>query len=645
MLSNYKVGTKIGAGFAIVLLLTIVVALMAYTNINKVNKYMDEATGLRTNELIHTYDMQASLSDMVMAVRGYALYKDDKYLTQFNSGDRAFRASSDKLSKLLTSEKAKVLMRDIRDNESAYTRLFDEKIVPDLKSGNKNAAMHELSEGETARVREATLQECKEMVQIIQTLMHKSVSTAFSVSSNAVKTITFFATLAVILGAFVSVVIVKTIVNPVSVLVGQAKRIAGGDLTVNVETNGKDEISQLGRAFEGMVHELRDTLKQVSGASYAVASSSQQLKSTSADVSKSSQQIAETIEQVAAGSTEQSKLVQSGASAMEQLSRAVQEVAQGAQSQAKSVDETVNIIQQITSSVEEVAKITKDAASSVEQVTDVATTGGQQVAEAVDGFDRIKFATDKVAELVTQLGSSSEQIGAIVETIDDIAEQTNLLALNAAIEAARAGEHGKGFAVVADEVRKLAERSSKATGEIAELIGHIQQMTSSAVEAMNKGNQEVESGTQLGKQAGEALSRIQEAIAGIVNHIGIVSSAADHMSEASSEVIKAIENVSAITEETTASAEEMSASTSEVMNQIQQVAAVSQENAASSEEVAATTQQQSAGVQELTASAEELSKMANDLQGVVARFKLDEDNVPSATRIDERSSDIWRKAA
>ncbi|MHB9036710.1 MAG: methyl-accepting chemotaxis protein [Armatimonadota bacterium] len=453
--------------------------------------------------------------------------------------------------------------------------------------------------------------------------LNSSSDVAYSASRRST---TISAIVAVIMALVFGFMISLSVAIPVRKVVDMLKDIAQGegDLTKRLEAQGKDEITELSMWFNTFVDKMHGIIVKVRNSAGNVASSSQELSATAEEVTKASQQIGDTVGQVAVGSQEQSKTVQASAVAMEQLGRAVQEVAAGAQNQARTVDQTVSMIQQITSAIEHVSALSQEAAASGQQVTDVADTGAKQVSEAVIGMDRIKDATDKVGDMVKQLGESSQQIGAIVETIDDIAEQTNLLALNAAIEAARAGEHGRGFAVVADEVRKLAERSSKATGEIAELISNIQQMTSHAVDAMNQGSQQVAEGTQVANQAGDALKGIQQAVAGIVRQIEEMSAATQQMTSSSAEVVKAIENVSSITEQTTAAAEEMSASSGEVTHQIEQVAAVSEENAAAAEEVSATTQEQNASAEELNASAEELASMAQELQELVSQFKLDD---------------------
>jgi hypothetical protein len=189
----------------------------------------------------------------------------------------------------------------------------------------------------------------------------------------------------------------------------------------------------------------------------------------------------------------------------------------------------------------------------------------------------------QAAGKVQELGRLSRKIGAVVETIDDIAEQTNLLALNAAIEAARAGEHGKGFAVVADEVRKLAERSSRETKQISELIAQVQGGTREAVEAMESGAAKVEQGSGKADLAGKALAEILVAVEDTVTQVNSIAAAAQEMASSSRSVVEAMEGVSAVVEENSASTKEMAVQAAQVTSAIQDIAAVAEEQSASSE--------------------------------------------------------------
>ena len=440
----------------------------------------------------------------------------------------------------------------------------------------------------------------------------------------------------------------RGITGPIDNVTAMLEDIAEGegDLTKRLRVEGKDEIAQLSARFNTFVGKVHDIVSQVAKAANLVTNSAQGVSATAEEVGCTSQSISETMGMVAVGSRDQSTTIRSSADAMERLNGAISEVAEGAQSQAITVEQTVALIQQINEAIDQVAVRAQKAAANGQEVANVAIAGGEQVQEAVGSINRIMVATERVADIVRQLGENSNQIGMIVETISDIAEQTNLLALNAAIEAARAGEQGRGFAVVADEVRKLAERSSKAAANISELINNTLQMTEHAVAAMNDGSQEVSEGAKLANQAGKALSAIESAITTIMTQVEDISNASRDMNQSSNEVVQAVTAVSAVTQQTTAAVEEMSASSNEVMQQITQVAAFSEESVASANEVASTLQEQSASTEEMAASAEELVKMAEDLQGLVQRFKLAEPHENSNNEYNHsKPADGLRKAA
>jgi methyl-accepting chemotaxis protein len=210
---------------------------------------------------------------------------------------------------------------------------------------------------------------------------------------------------------------------------------------------------------------------------------------------------------------------------------------------ASAVEEMTKTIMENSRNASETAIVAKDAKTSAEQ-------GGKVVAETVEGMRKIADVVQKSAETVQELGRSSDQIGEIVTVIDDIADQTNLLALNAAIEAARAGEQGRGFAVVADEVRKLAERTTKATKEIAGMIKKIQQDTAGAVESMEEGTTQVADGIALADKAGTSLKEIVENSQRVTDMITQIATASEEQSSTSEQISKNVEAISAVTSET-----------------------------------------------------------------------------------------------
>jgi len=256
-----------------------------------------------------------------------------------------------------------------------------------------------------------------------------------------------------------------------------------------------------------------------------------------------------------------------GFSAM-QLSATAEQFSKGMQNQNMQVVQVASAIEEMSATVLQVAKNAGQAAEFSKKASEMATKGGNIVTRTVEGMRNIARSVEESARTIEELGKSSDQIGEIVTVINGIADQTNLLALNAAIEAARAGEHGKGFAVVADEVRKLAERTTKATKEIKEKIEHIQAITAGAVEAMNSGRRDVEEGVSLATEAGESLKSIVEMVKNVSDMIQQIAAAEEEQSAAAGEVSANMEKISTVTKEASASVME----TSNAANELSRIA-------------------------------------------------------------------------
>ena len=419
--------------------------------------------------------------------------------------------------------------------------------------------------------------------------------------------------------------------------------VAANDLTIGVEATtqpiekyGSDEVGQMASATNAMLARLRTTMgsyeqarANLAGALGEVHMAAQSVSSTSVEVNDAAQQsgqgsaqIAHTIGQVASGASDQAQAAGATASAVADLQSVIESVRSGAAETARSVEAQAAAVNQMTRSIRSASRASSDVQSLGAAAGEAASNGAETVRQTVDGMTRIKDAVEGAAVKVTELGAKGDQIGAIVETIDDIAEQTNLLALNAAIEAARAGEQGKGFAVVADEVRKLAERSSRATKEIADLIGEVQQGTDEAVKAMKIGAREVESGAELASRSGAALDEISSAVGSSNAAVARIVRAMDDMQESSAGLVSASDAIAAIAQETNAAAASMSGSADQVANAVESIAAISQENSASAEEVSAATEQMSAQAEEVVASASVMADMAAQLEDLAGRFKI-----------------------
>ena len=337
---------------------------------------------------------------------------------------------------------------------------------------------------------------------------------------------------------------------------------------------------------------------------------------------ESTRQITATIQQIAAGTSHQSEDVNKTAGSVENMIVSIAGVAKGVDEQANSINQASEVALRINTAIEQVANnaqmVARDSAEAARYSRDGATT----VKETIVGMETIRSKVGLSASKVEEMGARSGEIGAIVETIEDIASQTNLLALNAAIEAARAGEQGKGFAVVADEVRKLAERSSLATKEISKLIQGIQRTVNEAVSAMKESAREVEAGVSRAHSAGQSLDNILKAAESVSMQANEAGTAAAKVNAATRELVGVVDSVSTVVEKNASATKEMSANSTDLKQAVENIASVSEENSAAVEEVSASTEEVLSQVEQVSAYAASLMEMSQGLQKLVAQFSL-----------------------
>lgn len=406
-------------------------------------------------------------------------------------------------------------------------------------------------------------------------------------------------------------------------LMDVAQRIAQGDLTVaDVDVHSRDEIGDLARAFAAMTRSMRGVLGSLLQAIDDLLAAVAQLGGVSGRLGASARQVSASITRVSEGTAEQNSSVTDTTAVIAQVRRAIEQIAEGARQQSDTVHNTSYTFSEAAKAIEQVAQGAQDVSAAASQALDAAVAGSEAVRKTLDSMGRIRGSTGHVAESIRELGRHSEQIGEIVQLIREIADQTNLLALNAAIEAARAGEHGKGFAVVADEVRRLAERSSKATQDIAGLVSSIQGGVERSVEAMEAGLQDVEESAALGAEARRALEEILAAMRRTSEKAEDIAAAAEEVSASATEVSEAMVNVARITESNTAATTQMAASSERMSDAMERIATVSEENAAAARDVSALVEEMNSHARDIAAAAETLSRIAQALQEQAVRFKV-----------------------
>lgn len=410
--------------------------------------------------------------------------------------------------------------------------------------------------------------------------------------------------------------ITRRAIQPVTTLSASAERVAGGDLDVTVEVDTEDEVGRLADAFNQMIASIRAGQEQLEAEK---ASVERKVEEAVHEVETERKYLSESVDTMLGAINEFAdgdltvqldadrdddigrlfhgfnravtnvrqmidrviEAVSMTSSASDQISSATQQLASGAQEQSVQADEVAAAMEEMSRTIVENAEGATRTAEVAASNGETANENGEVVLQMVDKIRDIGDVVTHSAETVEDLGASSKEIGEIVATIDEIADQTNLLALNAAIEAARAGEHGKGFAVVADEVRELAERTAQATGKIEAMIGSIQSETEEAVSSIQRGREEVEVGINLADRARAAFQEIVDGTSEMANRVSDIAAATEEQSTTSEQISQNVEAISTVSAES------------------------------------------AQGVEEIAQSADQLNRLTDDLQSLLNQFTID----------------------
>lgn len=548
---------KLGLGFASILVLLLMIGIGSCSALNIVNSQTEKMNGDILPDVKTLGALQSDFINLERVSLRYVLETDVQQKaqleTQISSKIEEYINLKQNYENQVTDAEEKKLF----DSLDAIDQEVGTRMQSLLAAGKKNdyAAANAI-EAELKTPFNNGLDVLSQLIELKSKSSEQAASDAASVYRNSRTIMILLSLLSILLAVGINVLLSRKISKPLRDMASIAKRIASKDLSVEeIPARNKDEIGELAHSFNEMTRILRHLI---------------------AEAGHHAEQAAAAAQELTAGAEQSS-------SAAELSARAVEDCAAGAQRQAGNIEESAQSMQELNAGIQHIALNAENARISAVQASEIAADGNRKIERTIRQMHSINFTVGGLAESIKGLGERSQEIGQIVSVIGGIASQTNLLALNASIEAARVGEHGAGFAVVAKEIRKLAEQSAQSAEQIAGMIAAIQEETVQAVRMMESGTAEVAEGIGAVNLAGEAFEQIRRSVDGLTDRIQEVSAASEEMSASAEQVAQSIRTISGIAEQSSAGMQQVSSAMEEQLASMEEIAASSSDLAALSQ--------------------------------------------------------------
>jgi methyl-accepting chemotaxis protein len=551
---KWNVGTKIGAGFGLALAIFVIVGVVSYQAVIQQTEdaYWVTHTHEVQNELMQ---LLSSLKDAETGQRGYLITGVDRYLAPYTSGAAAAEDNRKRLLQLVNDNPRQVARAEALAPLIADKLAELQETVEVRRTRDFTAAQSIVLTDRGKKAMDGIRQTVQDMTLEEEGLLTQRAAATQIAARNARWTIVLGTLAAVIIAGLADLLITRNIALPLKNLTTVAERITVGDLTVDVPTDERtDEVGVLARTFERMTRSLRAMAAVAEQIAAGDLRATLQPQSPNDLLGNAFVRMSSNLRQQIGGMVESAAVLGSAAS---EIVASTAQLASSSSESAAAVSETTTTVEEIRQTAQMASQKAKAVADNSQKAVQISHGGRKSTEDAAAGMNRIRTQMEAIASSMMRLSEQSQTIGQIIATVEDLAAQSNLLAVNAAIEAAKAGEQGKGFGVVAQEVKSLAEQSRQATDRVRVILSDIQKATTAAVMATEQGTKAVEAGGKQTETAGDAIQALMGSVTEAAQAATQIAASSQQQLVGMDQVAGAMENIKQASTQNVASAKQL----------------------------------------------------------------------------------------
>jgi methyl-accepting chemotaxis protein len=551
---KWTVGTKIGAGFGLGLAILLLIGAVIYRSTSDLIEAANQRDHTHT-VLEQLESFFSHLKDAQRATRGYIIMGEERFLEPYTVALEKIDRALNEIRKLTIDNSNQWRRLQALSPQVASELAVLKKTIEIRKEKGFREAVQEVSTGHDEKFMDSIRRLIDEIQAEEKILLKQRSDLAAASATQTIYTIIYGTFALFVVLVLASLLIARNISRPLKEITATAERMAAGDLDVNISTNHRrDEVGVLAHTFSRMTQSLAG----MAGVARKIADGDLRVKinpqSENDLLGNAFATMVQNLQGLTVQITESVNVLGSSAS---EISTSTTQLAASASETATAVTETTTTVEEVRQTAQVANQKAKSVSESAQKAVQISQTGKKSADESVDGMQRIRREMESIADSMVRLSEQTQAIGQIIATVEDLAAQSNLLAVNASIEAAKAGEQGKGFAVVAQEVRGLAEQSKQATNQVRTILSEIQKATGAAVMATEQGSKAVEAGVKQSGQAGQSIQTLANSVSEAAQAAALIAASSQQQLVGVDQVASAMESIKQASTQNVASARQL----------------------------------------------------------------------------------------